>query len=472
MKKLIVFVVDISDKKIVPPSELLRDIWAFSKKMIDATSKKKPKILIVLSTNEKIQVKNPEKNDVEGIELGGEYNMNKGFEFVYHFFDQKMNKYPNKYEPQLIYITFFENKEECAQWENHFNERGIVCSGVLFGYGNTKTLPDVLLGMFPWAKHVDNVNANIIEPNTDTIESDTNITQHENANIWSSSLAVINAIMEFCLKIIKKNPLTISAPLLFIGLFFIIDIDACNNTQTINNININIDDVNNKLEVEKDKLRDSVNLVTNIENYESDINITMKFESVKNTQIQKHSDDCNDCNYLELEYTLVDSIADYELGIYNITSTPITEISARYLQQKIAELSEQYYFKGGIIVEIDGEADANPILEPGIRYLGEYGAINGELYLFKNADEYKHIFKSRWAQDSTQKSILYIQSNEELAFMRAYAFADFLRKEVDLFVVNKPGFQYTAKENTTYGGAYRKIVIKIRFNGVYEKIKG
>ena len=161
-------------------------------------------------------------------------------------------------------------------------------------------------------------------------------------------------------------------------------------------------------------------------------------------------------NSLYFKYQLQDTVSRYSKGTYHPVNNKATEISGKFIRDKINQLSTSFIIKGPIFLTITGETDATPIVD-GIPYESEYESILGEIFQTEQ-DAYKSIYMG-W-RDS-------IKTNEELAFMRAFGFSKFLKTEVDLLSLCNTTFRYHTKTNEQdVGGAFRKVSIEMIIHNV------
>lgn len=272
--------------------------------------------------------------------------------------------------------------------------------------------------------------------------------------------SIKNLIVSFFEKNLKISIFIGFSVFLFWEFYFV---NIYNLNITINQyqkIQNNISLMDSLIQIETDSLIKDNELVEGTQ-----INVNIKFDFDKTINIYKNGE-CKKCDSLVFKYELIDVISDYELGEYHPAKTKATKISCLFLENKIEYLGTKYSFDGAIVCRIQGETDAVSIRDGGIPYKGEYGNINGEIYkLVNNSDSKPELSTIYLAEGSNS-----IDTNEKLAFMRAYGMHSFLKKEVEDFIINEPHFQFRAKTNNNKkGGNYRKIIVEIIFFNVHER---
>ncbi|MFK7796758.1 MAG: vWA domain-containing protein [Aureispira sp.] len=257
-----------------------------------------------------------------------------------------------------------------------------------------------------------------------------------------------------------KLSVFVLSPITLISLTIYLNFDSIFEFNTYYKQEINIENytptivnIENDFEADLERLR---------QEFSPEVNVDLSLEYHYHNETV--SNDCEDCsNSLVLTYTLEDSVSKYSLGKYQVTSNKTTKLSAQFVEAKIEELLDTFDLRGAIKVQITGETDATPIRSKGIPYQNELGSIAGEQYKNLTNDNSINLGSVYLAWNDT------IHTNEELAFLRAFAFEKYLMKWTKPFIIKPPTFQHFIRTNSTKGVYYRKVTIRVSLYHVIKK---
>ena len=186
----------------------------------------------------------------------------------------------------------------------------------------------------------------------------------------------------------------------------------------------------------------------------TDIKVSSRFLSRTDSLGNKSMDYVIDFSYtVEESYSVRE---DFGPGRYHVAQSGAAQSMLAIIQEAF-EGEFAVYVKPGkmLLVNITGMADALPI-RGRIAYDGVYGDFDQEA-VFVNGEPARLSVNVKSG----------ITNNEQLAFLRAYGFKDYISNHIPAFGEMDTDYRYFIEVNTGKGGQYRRVKVQLVFPDVF-----